>query len=147
MCPRFDSGSRHHPNKHWPSADLRQKNRLSYNKSYNKFSPVCSCSRMFEEIPGAGGDQINRPNFRPRPITPRTKKSAKRSPAHRLGIENHVGVTIDNCDNCDNCANWRTDLVVQTALSVILPSKAPFSCGTFRIVHSKTLDQRKKRME
>ena len=61
---------------------------------------------MFEEIPGAGGGSNKSTELFPSTDHPSHKNSAKRSAALLLGIENHVGVTIDNCDNCPN---WTTD--------------------------------------
>jgi len=86
-----------------------RKNRQSDNENDNKFSPVCSCSRMFKEILEAGGRSYKSPELFPSTDHPSHKNSAKRSPALLLGIENHVGVTIDNCDNC---TNWGVNQLV-----------------------------------
>jgi hypothetical protein len=52
---------------------------------------------MFEEILGAGGGSNKSTELSTPTDHPSHKNSAKRSPALPLGIENHVGVTIDNC--------------------------------------------------
>ena len=54
------------------------------------------------------------PDLRQSPFVDRKVFLLHRSPALHLGIENHVGVTVDNCDNC---ANWRVIIRVRASLA------------------------------
>ena len=64
---------------------------------------------------------------------------------YEISAENWSEVAFANYSQ--NASSYVWDFGDGESSTDILPSKAPFSCGTFRIVHSKTLDQRKKRME